>query len=148
MSVETALYEVLAAAIEAAEEDTPLFAAELHATLYDRISKPFGVRIGDGSFDLAPGPGGEIAEFDVLATVQIFARADSETPAVITAAREKVRDLVIAVAQVLFDDVTLGGAVNDSRILGGQRGWANVQSVRHAVAELHLIADESGATEE
>lgn len=147
MSVETALYTVLAAAIAAAEPGDPLFEAEVHATLYERITKPFGVRIGDASFDLSPAPGGAIEEFDILGMVQIFARADSDNPAVITAARERVREMVIAVAQLLFDDVTLGGEVNDSRILGGQRGWANVQTIRHSVAELHLIANETGAVE-
>jgi len=147
MSVETALYTVLAAAIDDAEEDDALFESELHATLYERITKPFGVRIGDADFDLSPAPGGPIEEFDILGMIQIYARADSEDPEQLTAAREKVRLMAIAVAQVLFDDVTLGGMVHDSRILGGTRGWANVQTVRHAVAELHLIANETGVVE-
>lgn len=146
MSVESALYTVLAAAIAAAEDGDALFEAELHATMYEEITRPFGVRIGDASFDLSPGPGGAVQEFDVLGMLQIFARVDAPEPALIIAAREKVRAIVIAVAQVLFDDenVTLGGEVNDSRILGGQCGWANVGTVRHSVATLHLIANETG----
>ena len=144
MSVETGLYNTLETAIADAEEGDALFDAELHNTLYERITKEYGVRIGDANFDLSPAPGGAIEEWDVLGMIQIFAQA-GEDPAKQIAAREKVRALVIAVAQVLFDNVTLGGAVNDSRILGGQRGWANVQTVRHAVADLHLIANETGA---
>lgn len=143
VSVEAAVHSALAAAIAAAEAGDALFEAELHETLYEPITKPFGVRVGDASSDLEPASGGAVEEFDVLGMVQVFARAAKDSE--VTAAREKVRALTIAVAQLFFDDTTLGGAVSDSRVLGGQRGWASVKTVRHAVATLHLIANETGA---
>lgn len=145
MSIESAIYTVLAAAIAAAADDDALFEAELHDTMYEEITKPFGVRIGDAAFDLAPGPGGVVEEYDVLGKVQIFARVENDTPEAKAAAREKVRAIGLRVAGVLFENVTLGGETNDSRILGGQRDWANVQTVKHAVQMLYLIANETGA---
>jgi hypothetical protein len=145
MSAETAMYTVLAATIAAAGEDEALFESELHQTLYERITKPFGVRVGDAHFDLSPGPGGPVDEFDLISKVQIFARpSDAENPQAQIDAREKVRAMTIAVAEVLTVDPTLSGAINDCRILGAHRGWANVQGVRHAVAELVWIANETG----
>lgn len=143
-SLETALYTVLNAAIAAAEDGDVLFKAELHQTVYEPITKTFGVRIGDTNCDLAPGPGGAIDEWDILGVVQLFARVEDDTAAAVIAAREKVRALEMAVSQVLVDDPTLGNAINDCRILGGERGWGNVQGQRHAAANIHVIANETG----
>jgi len=145
VSVETAIYTALAAAIAAAAEGEALFAAELHNTIYEPITKPFGLRVGDTNCDLAPGPGGPVEEWDVLGMVQIFALVNGDTAEAQIAAREKVRALGLKTAEVLLADTTLGHTVNDSRILGGERGWANVQGSRYAAAHLHLIANETGA---
>lgn len=144
-SLESALFTTLAAVIEAAEEDDPLFEVELLATVYDVPTKARVIRIGDSNSDLAPQSGGEVDEYDVLSRLEILSRVEDETSEAYIAAREDVRAMTFAVAQVLFDNPTLSNQIHDSRILGGTRGWGNLKTVRHAAANLHLIANETGA---
>lgn len=146
-SLETALYTVLAAAIEAAEEDETLFEVELLATVYEPVTEARAIRIGDTNADFAPASGGAVEEWDVLGRIEILSRPTDETPEDFIAAREDVRSMSIVVAQVLFDNPTLSGGVSDSRILGGTRGWGNLKTQRYAAANLHLIANETGAVE-
>jgi len=147
MSVETGLYMALAAAIESAVAGEPLFEVELMATVYAVPLKPRAIRIGDTNADLAPGPGGSVEELDVLGKVEILSQVTDDTPEAYISAREDVRAMEIATAQVFIDDPTMAGAVNDSRILGGTRGWGNLKGSRHAVAELYVIANQTGAVQ-
>ena len=147
ISIETALFNALKAAIEAAEEDDPLFEVELKSSIYDPFSETKVIRIGDSNADLAPESGGAVQEFDVLGQVEILAKPGGDSPDDYNDAREMVRLMTIAVAQVLVDDPTLNGGVHDSRILGGVRAWGNYKGQRHAAAKLNLIANETGAVE-
>jgi hypothetical protein len=144
-SLETALYTVLLAAIEGAQEEDVLFGVEVLATVYDVPSKPRAIRIGDTNFDLSPVSGGAVEEFDVLGRVEILSPPEGDAPEDFVAAREDRRNMTLAVAQVLFDNPTLGGGVHDSRILGGVGGWGNLKGQRTAVANVHVIANETGA---
>jgi hypothetical protein len=144
-SLESALYTVLAASIDAAEEDAPLFEVELLATVYEPVTQARAIRIGDSNSDFAPASGGAVEEWDVLSRIEILSRPEGETPEAYIAARENVRAMTIAVAQALFDNPTLSGGVGDSRILGGLRGWGSLNTQRTAVANLHVIGNETGA---
>jgi hypothetical protein len=144
-SLETALYEVLKAAIDAAAGGDTLFEVELLASVYDPATTGRAIRIGDSNFDLAPAPGGAMEELDVLGNVEILSRPEDDTPAAFVAAREDGRVLALAVGQALFDDPTLGGRVQDSRILGGVAGWGSLRTEKYRVVRLHVIGNETGA---
>ncbi len=145
MSIETAIYGALAAAIAAAEDGDPLFEAELHDTLYARVSKLHGVRVGDVDAELAPSPGGDVVEeFNATLILQCFARVQGETAAARAAARDKATTIAHDVAKIFFDDPTLEGNVRDAIVAGLTRGWATVQSTPYAVAVVHLAVNETG----
>jgi hypothetical protein len=147
-SLESALYTVLAAAIAAAvaDEDNALHGVALHQSPYEAYPENYGIRIGDSNCDLAPGPDGPVEEWDVIGRLECFAKVvNADSASELVAARAKVRAMGIAVAEVLIADPTLGGGVHDSRILGGERGWPNVQTERRAGMHLHIIANETGA---
>ena len=146
-SFESALYTTIAAAIDVAEEGGALFEVELLATVYEPVNEARAIRIGDTNADFAPASGGVVEEWDVLGRIEILSRPADDTPEAFIAAREDVRNLSLAVAQILFDNPTLSGGVSDSRILGGTRGWGNLKTQRHAAANLHLIANETGAAQ-
>jgi hypothetical protein len=144
-NLETALYLIAKAAIDAAAEDAALFQVELLSTVYAPATKARAIRIGDSNADYSPLSGGQIEEFDVLGNLEILSRPEDDTPDAYVAAREDARAIALALAKVLFDDGTLGGRVQDSRILGGVSGWGSVKTQVHRIVRLHLIANETGA---
>lgn len=147
--IETAIYNVLKQAIEDAPETAALHGAELHDTLYARVSKPYGVRIGDVGAALAPMRGGtEVGEFDAALPLQCFARVQGDTVTARVTARDKARSLAHAVAKIFFDDPMLQGQVRDARALEVVNGWAQVQATPHAVAVLTVLVNETGQQSE
>lgn len=145
MSIENAIYEELDSAIENAENTSALFDAELHDTLYARVTKPFGVRIGDVDAELAPSAGGaEVEEFNAGLPIQCFARVQGDTASARAAARNKVTAIAHEVANIFFNDPTLTGKVRDAIVIGVERGWAQVQAAPYAVAVLSVLVNGTG----
>ena len=145
MGIEGAIYDTFDAAIGAAVAGAALNEAELHDTLYARITRPFGLRIGDVEASLAPLPGGAgVGEFDATVPIQCFSKVLADTAAARAAARDKATALAHAAAQIFFDDTTLGGRVRDSLVVDLRRGWAQVQAAPYAVAVLMVLVNSTG----
>lgn len=145
MSIETAIHDAIKVAIEAAVDGDALYDAELHDTLYARVTKLFGVRVGDVEASVAPTPGGEkVEEFDATLPLQSFARVQGDTAEARATAREQARGIARAVAKIFFDDPTLGGRVRDSLVVGLKCGWGQVQAAPYAVAVLMVLVNGTG----
>jgi hypothetical protein len=144
-NLETALYLVVKAAIDAAEEGDALFGVELLKTVYEPATTRRAIRIGDSNADYSPLSGGQIEEFDVIGNLEILSQPEDDSGDAFVAVREDARALALSVAQLVFDDVTLGDRVQDSRILGGVSGWGNLRAQVHRIVRLHVIANETGA---
>jgi hypothetical protein len=76
--VEILLFDFLTDAIAAAAADSVIAGLELHDTIWQKITKPRGVRISDAVGDLAPGPGGDLQEFDVTVIVTCYSRVQGK----------------------------------------------------------------------
>jgi hypothetical protein len=145
MNVETAIFEVLEAAIAGAADTDALFEAELHDTLYAPVTKLYGIRIGNVDADLAPMPGvAEVGEFNAGLLLQCFAQVQGVTADARRAARDKATALAHAVALIIFGDPSLGGRVRDLAEVHVHRGWAQVKATPYAVAVLTATANDNG----
>jgi hypothetical protein len=144
-NIRGALYAVAKAAVDAAVEGNTLFGVQLPLTVYDPATQMRAIRIGDWNADIAPGPGGVVEGWDILGKLEILSQPADETPEAMLAAEDDVWAITLAVAQLLVNDPTMGGRLHDSRILGGLVGWGSLKTVRHAVSNLNLIANETGA---
>lgn len=147
MSPESAIYEHLKTAITAAASGDSLFEVELHPTVYSRITKQSGVRIGNCESDLAPhyDDQGEqiVKDFNAVIPVEMFAKVENEDdPESFVVARERVRTVQLAVAARIFDDSSLSGGVCDVQIVSGFRGWAKIQTNSYAVSILQLLINQ------
>jgi hypothetical protein len=137
---EILLFDFLTDAIAAAAADSVLAELELHDTVWQQITRPRGVRISDAVGDLAPGPGGDIEEFDVMVIVTCFSRIGGKSekkerqPALID-----VFGIQKAIAQVLRNDSSLGGRVCDSLLQKGGRGYDKYNEGTFAVTNTPLI---------
>ena len=140
MTIEDAIFEFIEAAVAAAQEGEPLFKAEVHDTVYQRIKQDYGVRVGDCESDLAPAPGAaEVQEFDTELTLIFYARVAGADKSNRKAARNQVRELALAVAKLIFDDPSIGGQVFDCLPGKLRRGYDSITDAdEYAVANLPL----------
>lgn len=146
MTPEDAIAEMFAAAVEAADEGTTLYKAEVQDTVYQAIKTDRGVRVGDCVSDVAPSFGGEtVEEFDARVPLVCYSRVVGTDKTNRKAARDDARALALAVAKLFFDDPTIGGSVRDSRVLKMVRGFDSLAGADvYAVANLDLIINETG----
>lgn len=144
MTIEDAALEFIQAAVAGAANDSPLYGAEVKDD-YQTIEKDFGVIIGDCTSDVAPKPGGAMAEFDALLIVVCFARVVGSDKTERRDARNKARALMLAVAGLFNNDPMMNGQVRDSRVLRCRRGFDSITSADvYAVAHVPLIVNETG----
>ncbi|HEX8500800.1 MAG TPA: hypothetical protein VF659_09425 [Pyrinomonadaceae bacterium] len=144
MTVEDATHEFIAEAVVAAEEGSALFGIELHDTLYTSKQER-GVQIGDCESDVAPLPGGEgMQEFDAELSLFCFARIAGEDKSDRKAARNKARELMLAVAALFFDNTTMGGRVNDVLVRRCVRGYTDQGGDVFALAIVPLVVNGTG----
>lgn len=145
-AIEDHIHDYLEDAIEAADEQSVLFGAELHDTVYRSIKKKFGIRVGNGESDLAPTPGGaQVAEFDGAVPLVVYALVEGPDRSDRKAARSRVLEMSKAIAQLFFNDPTMGGRVSDSRVTKFPRGWDAFDSSPYAVANPLVLVNETGA---
>lgn len=146
MTIEDAIYEYVNGAVTAAAEESPLHEAEVHETVHERITKDYGIRIGDCDSDLAPLAGGEaMEEFDAYIVVVIFWRVAGADKSERRPARDKARALALATAKLFFDDPTMGGRVRDSMVDTCVRGFDSVTDAdEYAVVNMPLWVNMSG----
>jgi hypothetical protein len=146
VTVEDAIFEYINAAVTAAPEGSALHGAEVHETIYETITKDYGIRIGDCDSELAPLAGGEaIQEFDAYVVVVIFWRVEGADKSERRPARNKARALALATAKLFFDDQTMGGRVRDSMVDTCVRGYDSVTDAdEYAVVNMPLWVNMSG----
>lgn len=143
MTLEDALFNVLQAAVAAADESDALYGVTVLPTWYDRIEQPAVIRVGDAESDPAPDyPDGGTNELDIVVPLQLVVCAGAEQP---QAARDRLQAMQLAVATIINDNPNLSGAVCDCRLLRMRRGWGSVKTVLHAVGVVPVLAN---ATEE
>jgi hypothetical protein len=146
MTIEDAVFTVIKTAIESSEEGSPLFGVEIHDTVYEPITADAGIRIGDCQSDLAPTRGfTEITEFDAALTVVFYARIAGMDKSDRQAARNQVRNLVMATAKLFFEDPTLGGNARDCIVGRLKRGYDAIKDGEpYAVGNLPLVVNYTG----
>ena len=148
MTIEDSTHDFIEVAISAAEEDSTFHGAELHDTVYTLMGE-YGYRIGDCESDPAPLPGGEgMEEFDAELAVYCFARIAGEEKTNRKAARNKARELMLAVAGLFFDDTTMGGRVSDVLVGRCVRGYTDQGGDVFAVAIVPLTVNGTGQLHE
>lgn len=160
--IEAHVYDFLEAeiaAINEAEEEfgeddehSALFGAELHRHIYQKFDDQswFGLRIGNGESILAPNPGAtEMEEFDGDVTLVTFARIKESDHSDVEVARTKAFALAKAVAKLFIDDdgVTMGGRVNDARVMRCPRGFDEWNSSLYAVCNMPMLINDTGAAQ-
>ncbi|HEV7374485.1 MAG TPA: hypothetical protein VGN95_07200 [Pyrinomonadaceae bacterium] len=146
MSIEDATLDFIQGAVDVAVEGDALFNAAVkddYQTIKD--DEDFGVIIGECTADLAPMPGGAMAEWDALLTIVCFARVVGVDKTERKAARNKARELMLAVAGLFFGDPMMNGQVRDSQVLRCRRGFDSITRAEpYAVANLPLIVNSTG----
>jgi hypothetical protein len=139
------LQDAIDAAIIAAVDGDLLIEADLHDTVYRPFTKPNGIRVGNAQSVLAPNSGQtEVLEFDARLPIIIFSRVEKDERTDRKRARGEAVALAKRVTQLLLDDPTLGGRVNDARVPDPvPRDFDNWDSKPYAVAEVGLLINES-----
>lgn len=144
-AIEDAIYDFLEEEIEAAGQDSALFKAQLLDSPYETIARDYGIQIDDGESDLAPSRGAdEVLEFDGNVTLIVFRKIPHLDRAHRKQARGQALELAKAAAKLFFDDPTMGGRVNDSRVLRCLRGWTNINSKSYVILNVPLLVNETG----
>jgi hypothetical protein len=143
-TIEDAIEEFLEAAIEEADESDALFGAEVKED-YELIEKDYGFLVGDCVSDVAPLPGGAMAEFDAVIIVVAFARVVGQDKTDRKAARRKARALMLKGAGLFRADASMGGKVRDSQVFRCRRGFDSISSAEpYAVAHIPLVVNATG----
>ncbi len=142
--VELLVYEFLKASIEASVPGSVLYPLELHDTVYQTITKPFGIRVSDAVSDLMPDTGGGLKEFDADVHVVCFAKVEGVNQKQRAAAVQAVFDIQRAVIQLFVDTQDLGGRVCDVIWKKTPRSYDVFDGKPYAVALIPLVINPSG----
>lgn len=142
--VENLIFAFLEEKFNETHEGDILFGIDLHDTVFKKIEKDNGVRIGDAESEFAPNVENQLQEFDAVLTVVCFAKILGANKTERAEARKKVFQISQAVAQLFHEDHTMSGRVCDSRILGAVRGWDSLNSHPYAVVNMPIVFNESG----
>jgi hypothetical protein len=145
VTIEDIVVTAIETAVAAAGSGTPLYQAEVHDTVYLRITKGYGIRIGDCTSDLAPSPGDtQLEEFNAELMLVFYARIAGAEKSDRKAARNQVRELALATAKLFVDDPTIGGAVRDCNLGKLKRGYDSLTDAdSYAVANLPLVVNQT-----
>ena len=152
LAIEDRVLDFLEEEIEALADDADpvvgvLFEAQLIDSPYATIEKEFGVAVDDADSEFAPTPGAtDIEEFDGDVTLIIWSAITGNDRTQRRAARTKAIALTKAVAKLFLDDPTMGGRVNDARVLRCRRGWAKIQTVNYSIMNVPLLVNETGVS--
>lgn len=145
-SIEDLIFDFVSAAVEAAAEDTAIFGAEVHETIYGKITKVKVIQIGPCESSPAPNhDASETEEFDGD-PVLVFLRqvGDRNVPTNYRDARRAVLAMMKQVAKLVTDDATLGGRVIDCLPGRMVRGFTTLDSQPFALGNLTLRVNETG----
>lgn len=143
-SLNRKFFEFLESAIESAAEGDALYGAELHDTVYQKIKDDFGVRISTPEGSLAPNSSG-VEDYDALVTLVIFARIEGSEKTDRLDALDVCDALTKAVAQLFFDDLSMGGRVCDVDVLRHLTDFDSNGSDFFAIANLPIVVNPTGA---
>ena len=145
MSIEDAIDEFIEEAINAAQAGDPLHGADLHDTVYLKITKDYGVRIGDCESSISLLPGGGAEEFDADVTLVFYSRVIGQDKSQRKAARNQARSLALAVASLFLIDPSMGGRVRDCILGRLKRGYDSLADAdSYAVGNLPLTVNFTG----
>lgn len=149
MTIEDAIDEFIAEAIDAAQEGDTLFGVDLHDTVYLKITKDDGVRIGDCESSVALKAGGEPEEFDADVTLVFYSRVVGQDKSNRKSARNKARAIALSVAGLLLNDSSMGGRVRDCIIGRLKRGYDSLTDAdSYAVGNLPITVNATGQQQE
>ncbi len=147
-AIEDHIFDFLAEAFEAAQPGDDLHGVELHDNVFQSIKGGTGVMVGDCESWLSPNAGAtEVEEFDGDLMLVVYVRVTGADRTERKTARSQVLALSKAVAKLFFDDPTCGGRVNDARVLRAPRGWDSINSQPHAICNLPLLVNDTGANQ-
>ncbi len=136
---EIQLFDFLTTVIGSAAQGDPLFNAELHDTVYQKITADRGIRISEATGEFSLGPGGVANEYDVTIIIVCYARVTGVKKQERQPALADVFDLVKRVFEVLMNDPTLGGRVCDLIVQPGGRGYDTFDGEPFAVANMPIV---------
>lgn len=142
---EILLFEFLQESIDASGADDVIYAIELHDTIYQKITKDRGLRISDAVSDMAPGPGGDMREFNARIVLVCFAKVGGKDKKDRQPALTDVFQLQQAVYQLLYNDPSLGGRVCDTNLERGSRGYDILDGSPYAVANIPVVVNPIGS---
>jgi hypothetical protein len=144
VTIEDAVADFLQAAVDVANEPDVLHGAAVLDD-YQTIQGDYGFIVGECTSDVAPMPGGAMAEYDALLTVVAFARVTGEDKTERKAARTKARALMLRAAGLFSTDTSMAGKVRDSQVLRCRRGFDSISRAEpYAVAHIPLIVNATG----
>ena len=87
------------------------------------------IRVGNCKSEFTPGQGGIVEEIEADTHLQLLVKVDDkEKPETYVTAREIVRAIALDVAQIIYDDLSLGGRDCSTILKRGFRGWSTVQT--------------------
>jgi len=145
-AIEDRIFDFLEESIAAiVDEDDPLFGAQLLDSPFAKIESEYGIQVDDGDSDFAPTPGAtDIEEFDGRVTLIIFRLVTGADRSQRAEARGQAIAMSKAAAMFFLEDPTMGGRVNDSRVLRCSRGWASIKASHYSIMNVPLIVNETG----
>lgn len=136
---EILLFDFLTEQLAAVPADSTLANIELHDTVYQKMTKPRGVRISEAVGDLGPDTGGELKEWDVDLILVCWSKIDSTDIKNRQPALVDVFTMHKAVFQLLQNDSTLGGRVCDLLLRRGSRGYDKNDEGVFAASNMPLV---------
>lgn len=142
--IENLAYDFLEERFAAAPVGDLLKTLELHDTLFKKIEKPAGVRVGDGASDFSVNTQDEIQEYDAVLILVCYALIEGGDKTERRAARTKAFQISRAVARLFIGDETMNGRVCRSRLLTAARGFDSINSKPYAVVNMPIVFNESG----
>lgn len=137
--VEVLVFDFLTAKVGAVAEDSPVYEAELHDTVFREIKKSFGIRVGEAQSELAPGRTGELEEFNARLIVVCFAQVEGKDKKLRQDAMKKVFAMSKVVTQWFIDDPSLGNKVCGVNVEEGSRGYDTENGKPFAVALIPIV---------
>lgn len=130
---EILLFDFLDETVQAARPGDVLFDAEVHDTTYQKITKPFGIRVSDASGEMSPTSDG-VREYNVSTVIVCFAKVEGKDKKARVEALTKAWQIQKAVYALLFTNPSLGDRVCDIMPGDGARDYDILNGNPYAVA--------------
>lgn len=142
---EILLFDFLTEEFAASAVGSLLYDLELHDTVYQKITKPCGLRISEATGDLSPGPGGGLKEVDVDLVLICYARIEGKDKTERQEALQKAFEIQQEIVMLLVNNQTLNNRVCDVLVRKGSRGYDSLDGEPFAVANQPILINPSGA---